>query len=140
MRLRIPASLNLIVRCVVRSLFLSFLLLTSSTAWCKCITIYYTISGRVLTTAGKPLSDVGLVVEWSQLDRTERVATVSARDGTYKVEVPFYAYSGASSTTREDLCHAVLSEVRVSALRGDGTKQKTVRISGKKTSVDWVFD
>ena len=123
----------------MRSLFLSFLLLGSSSAWCKCATTFYTITGRV-SIAGQPISGVGLVVEWSQLDRVERVATVSASDGTYKLEVPFYGYSGRNPTTGGDLCHAVLSEVRISAVRGDVTKQRVVQISAVKTSVDWVLD
>jgi hypothetical protein len=129
-----------ILRCSVRFLFLSIFLLGSSTAWCKCVTITYVITGRVLSGDGRPVSNVGLAVEWSQLDTIEHVATVSAIDGTYRLEVPFYAYSGMSTTSRADLCYAVLSKVRLLAVRGDVRKKKSVSISSETTSVNWVFN
>jgi hypothetical protein len=123
----------------VRSLFLFVLLLGCPSAWCKCVTTYYAVTGRVLSSAGQPIAGVNLTVE-AQANNFERVATVTASDGMYKLEIPFNAYSGRSLITGGDLCGAVISEIRVSAARAGVTNRKVVHVSAANTVVDWIFD
>lgn len=124
----------------MRSLFVVFLLLAGSAAWCKCSLIAYSVSGRVLDATGRPVSGVELAVEWSQLGKIERVATSTSSDGTYNLTIPFYPSTGVYLKDRGDICTAVLSEFHATAIRGAVKKDRTVQIAGEVTSVDWVFD
>ena len=123
----------------MRWLYALLVFLCCGVAWVKCATTWYVITGQVVTVNGLPAPNVTLAVEWRQFDRTEHVEAVSASDGTYKLEVPFYPYSGRS-WLHGDLCKAALEKAQVSAQRGEVKKQRDVLISGEITSVDWVVE
>jgi hypothetical protein len=86
--------------------------ITSANA--KCVDYPYSITGRVVDSAGNPVPSAQLQLSWRDYIQSHELRSVAKIDGTFEIHIRVNAYSG-SGIFAADLCEFSLQSAAVAA-------------------------
>jgi hypothetical protein len=125
----------------MKILAITLALLTPALAQAKCNPVYYTISGRIVTTTGAAIDGANVEAKWLQYGKLERLSVLTENDGRYSLTVKFDPISEISEKRNAMYgCHGKLDSIQIKGSSpGYNSMLKTVDTLLTRTSLDLIL-
>jgi len=116
-------------------------LLIPALAHAKCESVYYTISGRLVTATGAAIDGARVEAKWLQYGKSARLLVLTGKDGRYSLNVKFDPISEISEAKNAMYgCHGKLGAIQIEGSSpGYTSTLKTVATPVTRTSLDLIL-
>jgi hypothetical protein len=122
----------------MKILLIGLILLIPALAHAKCDSVYYTISGRIVTATGIAINGAKVEAKWLQYGKSARLLVLTGKDGRYSFHVKFDPISEISEEKNAMYgCHGKLDSIQIEGSSSGYTSiLKTIATPMTRTSLD----